>query len=509
MSDVALAMDIIARDKASKTFDTVGGKADKTGKKLGGLGNAAKAGMAVAAVALVGFAKGSVEAFKESEEAQKRLGYAFEKFPRLADSSQASLQKLNSSLQKKTKYDDDAIASGQAVVAQFGVTGKQLEQVTPLLLDYASTTGKDLPSAGQDLGKALLGNAKALKNVGIKYTATGDTAKDFANITGLLQAKVGGFADKEATTAAGKAAILGNQFGELQETVGKKLIPILTKAIDVGLKVVDWIDRNSAVIGPLVVGIGTVLALVKAWTIGQAALNFVLAANPIGLVVIGIAALAAGLIYAYKHSETFRNTVKGAFDVIGTAASFMWNSVLKPVFKLWLNTWFTVIGALVNGAASAFGWVPGIGGKLKEAAKKFNQFRDDVNRSLDGVKDKTINIRLAAGGNGQVVQGRGGKFLVDASPTSGRVAGKVIPAAASGGIVRASRGGTLVQVGEGGQDEAIVPLPRGGRVGSGGDTIVINVTSLDPLGAGRAVEQALMKLEQTRGTPIQIRTKAA
>jgi hypothetical protein len=36
-----------------------------------------------------------------------------------------------------------------------------------------------------------------------------------------------------------------------------------------------------------------------------------------------------------------------------------------------------------------------------------------------------------------------------------------IPQLAEGGIVKASPGGTLVNVGEGGQDEAVVPLGRG------------------------------------------------
>jgi phage-related protein len=45
----------------------------------------------------------------------------------------------------------------------------------------------------------------------------------------------------------------------------------------------------------------------------QAALNLVLSLNPIGLVIIAIAGLAAGLIYAYKHSKTFRDIVNGVW----------------------------------------------------------------------------------------------------------------------------------------------------------------------------------------------------
>lgn len=55
----------------------------------------------------------------------------------------------------------------------------------------------------------------------------------------------------------------------------------------------------------------------KGLAVAQAALNAVLSANPIGLVV---AALAAGLVTAYHTSETFRNIVNGAFQAVANIA---------------------------------------------------------------------------------------------------------------------------------------------------------------------------------------------
>ena len=54
--------------------------------------------------------------------------------------------------------------------------------------------------------------------------------------------------------------------------------------------------------------------------VAQAALNTVLSANPIGLVVAALAALAAGLVTAYHTSETFRNIVNGAFLAVARIA---------------------------------------------------------------------------------------------------------------------------------------------------------------------------------------------
>ena len=54
--------------------------------------------------------------------------------------------------------------------------------------------------------------------------------------------------------------------------------------------------------------------------VAQAGLNAVLKANPIGLVVSVLAALATALVTAYQTSETFRNIVDGAFQAVANIA---------------------------------------------------------------------------------------------------------------------------------------------------------------------------------------------
>jgi chemotaxis protein histidine kinase CheA len=69
-----------------------------------------------------------------------------------------------------------------------------------------------------------------------------------------------------------------------------------------------------------------------AWTAVQWLLNAALNANPIGVIVLAIAALVAGLIWAWNNSETFRNIVTAAWEAIKTAIQFAWENVIKPVF---------------------------------------------------------------------------------------------------------------------------------------------------------------------------------
>jgi len=92
------------------------------------------------------------------------------------------------------------------------------------------------------------------------------------------------------------------------------------------------IGLAAMAIGPLTSGaIGAKVATTaagvatKAWAAAQWLLNAAMTANPIGLVVIAVAGLVAGLVIAYKKSETFRNIVNGAFKAVLSAAQGAWN----------------------------------------------------------------------------------------------------------------------------------------------------------------------------------------
>jgi murein DD-endopeptidase MepM/ murein hydrolase activator NlpD len=80
-------------------------------------------------------------------------------------------------------------------------------------------------------------------------------------------------------------------------------------------------------------------------------LNAALTANPIGLVVVGIAALVAGLVIAYKKSETFRAIVDKAFSVLkkvaGSVLSWFVGNVI-PFFTRKLPAAFQAVLAWVK-----------------------------------------------------------------------------------------------------------------------------------------------------------------
>lgn len=100
-------------------------------------------------------------------------------------------------------------------------------------------------------------------------------------------------------------------------------------------------------------------AVTRGWAAAEILLNATLFANPIGIVIIALTALVAGVILAYRHSETFRKIVQGAwtgikiavsatidfftkivwpgllagYHALETAALFLWHNVFQPVWQ--------------------------------------------------------------------------------------------------------------------------------------------------------------------------------
>lgn len=91
----------------------------------------------------------------------------------------------------------------------------------------------------------------------------------------------------------------------------------------------------------------------RLWVAAQWLLNVAMAANPIGLVVIALAALAAGIYLAWTYSETFRNVVTRAWIEIQRVAIIAWEQYIRPAIEGIIAGWRMV----QEGAAVAAAWI--------------------------------------------------------------------------------------------------------------------------------------------------------
>ena len=114
-------------------------------------------------------------------------------------------------------------------------------------------------------------------------------------------------------------------------------------------------------------------AVATGLAVAQAGLNAVLKANPIGLVVAALAALAAGLVTAYKTSETFRNAVNSAFASVKKIAQNAIGTVVD---------WINELVAKIRGAAAALANLKnGVGAAQDAYNAAYNGYMDNYNRS--------------------------------------------------------------------------------------------------------------------------------
>ena len=383
MSDVTLKAVLMGEDRSlSKTMNKAGDSVEKVGTKAKGAGSVMKGALGADVVmqatdAIIDFGRDSIEAFRGAEVSQNQLQDAYKRFPAINSVNIASLREYNEELQKKGFADADDIASGQAVLARYKLTGQQLKSMTPLLVDYANRTGKSIPDAAKAMGKALGGSSKLAKELGFSFKDAKDPAKNFDQIMAGLQGTVGGYSAK-LPEAERNSKALGYSFGDLQESLGEKLMPIMSKAAEVGLKVVDWISQNASVLGPLAAGIGIVAGAFLA-------LNAVMAINPFMLIVIAIGALVGGLIWAYQNVSWFRDGVNAAFSAIGAAGRWLWNNALAPALRGIVTGFAWVIDGLAN-MLDALGNIPGFGW-AKSAAAGLRGLANSARGAADSIKD--------------------------------------------------------------------------------------------------------------------------
>lgn len=135
-------------------------------------------------------------------------------------------------------------------------------------------------------------------------------------------------------------------------------------------------------------GIQNMVKAIKEWeiitklqTVAQTALNFVLDANPIGIIIVAIGALVAGLVYAYNNFETFRNGV----NTIGTWLKNFFTVTLPQAFNtvisFFQNNWKQILLFIVNPFMGAFALL----------YKNNETFRNKVNELMTAVKDIFTN----------------------------------------------------------------------------------------------------------------------
>jgi phage-related protein len=315
-----------------------------------------------AALEVFSFLKESVAAGREAAAQQRITAAAIASTGGAAGVTSDEVSELTRKVGELDGVQGDVIRTGANLLLTFtniknsaGAGNDVYNQATSAIVDMTAAmnhgvvTQEELKASSIQVGKALndpINGATALKRVGVtlsdeqktqiaNFVKAGDVMSAQKIILAELNKEFGGAA-AAASDPAQKASVAWHDF---QEEIGTKLLPVITQLVSAFLPllptivaivggVADFITHNKLLTEILA---GVIAAV---WL-----LNIAMDANPVGLIVLGIAALIVAVIFLWQHFEGFRNFIKGAWADILIATRAVVDFFTKDVPAAWSWVW--------------------------------------------------------------------------------------------------------------------------------------------------------------------------
>lgn len=366
------------------------------------------------------------DAYAVQEVAETKLATVMRQRMGVTDAEIQSIKELASAQQEAGVIGDEVQLSGAQQMATFLNEKQSLDTLIPAMNNLlaqqkglnASTS--DAVSVGNMLGKVMMGEVGALKEVGISFTEAeanvlkyGTEQERAAMLAQVIQNNVGDMNAELAQTDSGKQQQLVNALGDIKEQVGGLVngaLPFVTMAAQAGeaLSAVTtlvtgvrtlsatmyastkaFVLSTAAVIKNKVATLATAAAqkavtvATNAWKAAQAVLNMILTANPIGLIITAVGLLVTAIITAYNNCESFRKIVDGVWEAIKPLANAIMNGLAKAF------EW------LVEKCKEAWEWLKnilGLGGKTVEVAVNVSKPKAAPTIDLGETQKKYANM---------------------------------------------------------------------------------------------------------------------
>lgn len=210
--------------------------------------------------------------------------------------------------------------------------GKQGMELLPTLNSSAEATDT-LKKRAHDLGLVLSDEAI---DAGGKFSDNMSTLKlglgaVGTNIIAKLMPAVSKFIEKLLPLISRIFPKLTEAFGKIFEAIA----PVAEIIIDALVVALEWVADNINTLLPIV---GVLIALFTAWQVVQLALNLAMLANPITLIVLGVAALIAGIVLLIQNFDAVKAWLAG----IG---QWVYDNVILPVGAFFEGLWSAISGA--------------------------------------------------------------------------------------------------------------------------------------------------------------------
>lgn len=193
---------------------------------------------------LADFMYAGIEAYREQEMAVNELNQSMINSGTFTAELQNQYLDLAAALQKTTLFSDEQINSAQALLqAHIGnkVVSEDLLRAT---LDLAQAKKMDLASAADLVGKAIGGENEVLKRYGITVKESSNDNEKLANVTEALSHKFGGQAEA-ARQGMGGIDGFKKSLGEFAEAIGSQVGPAVAKLAESMIPMIDFFTRMT------------------------------------------------------------------------------------------------------------------------------------------------------------------------------------------------------------------------------------------------------------------------
>lgn len=195
--------------------------------------------------AMVGVGIKAVTAYAKQETAINNMNESLKKSGQFSAESSKDMQNFASQMQKVTTVGDETNLELLSLLGTFGMSTDQMKDSLKATLDLSKGMKVDLKAAALLVGKAFAGETGSLTRYGIVIDQNVPKSEQFAEVLGKINGMVGGRAQAELNTFAGRMENLKNRVGDLVEVAGKQLLPIFEFWAEKAEQIVNLTERMT------------------------------------------------------------------------------------------------------------------------------------------------------------------------------------------------------------------------------------------------------------------------
>lgn len=252
-----------------------------------------------------------------------------------------------------------------ATITAAGGMEQFLAQLKECVQEYSASSG----TLETEVYGRLFGSAEAVRAL-IPLTST-SAEKYSQNVAAMADATgtINGACEQMSATGEAQSIMWKNNLAAMTDWIGGVLsskAPMTDFITSAGQSITSIMAIGTAMKALMatenaqLILTKTLTVVTKAWSAVQAVLNGILAANPISIIVLAIAALVAGVIAAYQKCDKFREVCDILWAAIKNVAAIVWDSLVKAFHTVvdaikGAYTWFRNLQQTIHdGVVGAF-----------------------------------------------------------------------------------------------------------------------------------------------------------